>query len=162
MKLTPELREKILELAEREGANTRAIAVELQVDNLAVCEALAHRRDRFDWDFRSGVITKFEPVAVDEKEPAVAIAEDDGSDKLPMPDFAGYLVDRWFRVWGLKKRGRKAGPLTPYHYYKPDGTFMHGYQMSIDGERPKVSQATVAKQRHKAVRRRNNWNETVL
>lgn len=83
-------------------------------------------------------------------------------DSLPMPDFAGYSVDRWFRVHGGKKRGRKAGPLTPFHYYKPDGTFIHGYQMSVDGERRKVSQATIAKQRHKAVRRRINRSEIVL
>jgi hypothetical protein len=159
MKLTPELKIKILELTERDGANTQAIAADLQIDDIAVYEALSHKRDRFDWDVRSGAITKFEREP--EAKPA-AVIEDDGSGKLPMPDFAGYSVDRWFRVWGGKKQGRKAGPLTPFHYYKPDGTFMDGYHMSRDGERVKVSQATVAKQRHKAVRQRNNRSEVVL
>jgi hypothetical protein len=62
-------------------------------------------------------------------------------DLLDIPKLPGYQVDKWCRPWGMAKRGRAAGPLTPtvyFRYKKVKGKtvkwFICRYKVTVDGE----------------------------
>lgn len=167
----PELKEKILELATRDGITYSDIAGELQTGSLDVWEALAH--NGFSWDNETGEVYRDEPEPdgepeddageVDEKPPVNRKRREpaeDPNDLLPCPDRAGYDIDRWCRPWARKSQGRKAGPLKPdyYWYTSKDGRrrFVSGYRTRCDGVRRRDTLQFFAIQRNKAERVRRD------
>lgn len=72
----------------------------------------------------------------------------------------GYQIDQYCRPHGSGGRRRKRGPLAHQHNWfskgKDDARFFHGYVLTINGRRRRVTAYSLALARYHAERKRSN------